>query len=570
MATEFISKEKLEFADYFPFGVILLSADRSILWMNHFACEKLYCEREKVLLASWKDVFPNLLVDEIAFGANDLLKFTFADNDFVAQISTIGDGDSGLLFTFQELKRFEELTKELDSYKNLDADLKAIFDISYDVIYVSDGEGITLRVSSACDRLWGYKESELVGKSVYQLEKEGVYSPSITRLVMEKKEKVSMTQTTKTGRRLMVVGIPIMDEKGQLIRIVNASRDITEVSKLKSELAMTKQLTEGYRRELMNLRIKNDIENKLIYRSEKMKHMILLAEKISKVDSAILLQGESGVGKALIASFIHNWSERENGPFIHINCGAIPENVLESELFGYSEKTAKVTVGSRGSFVLANGGTLFLDDIDKLPLSLQFKVYLAIQEKNIPIVNSAHTQEIDFRIIASTSENLDVKVQEGTFRKDLYYLLNVVPMVIPPLRERKDDVIPLLLHFADRINKKYGINKKFNPKLLKTLQEYAWPGNVRELQNIVERLLVMVDGDWIGVEELPDYMNLNHSNQKAVQVNRIVPLKEATEMLEKELLTLVQGKYSSTTKMAEVLGVNQSTISRKLQQYNKM
>lgn len=268
-----------------------------------------------------------------------------------------------------------------------------------------------------------------------------------------------------------------------------------------------------------------------------------------------------------MASFIHSWSHREKGPFIRVNCGGIPENVLESELFGHLEKGATKQAGALGSFALANGGTLFLEDIDKLPLSLQHKVFLAIQEKHVYRGENPHEHLPDFRIIASTSERLDAKVDAGAFRKDLYYLLNVVPIVIPPLRERKEDIIPLLLHFAERINKKYGIKKKFNPKLLKILQEYTWPGNVRELQNIVERLLVTVDGDWIGEEHIPDYMNLNLENQKAIQVNRLVPLKEATELLEKELLALAQEKYTSTTKMAEVLGVNQSTVSRKLQQY---
>jgi len=569
MVEGFIAEGKREFMESIPFGVIILSLERSILWINQFACEQLFCAREQVLNTSWKDTFPNLLVDEVTRGVPDIFQFKFGDNHFITQILSYGENGRDLLFIFQNMKVFEELIKEMDSYKNLDADLKAIFDISYDVIYVSDGDGITLRVSAASERLWGYKESELIGKSVYQLEKEGVFSPSITRLVLEKKEKVSMTQTTKTGRRLMVVGIPIQDENGQIIRVVNASRDITEVSKLKNELTVMKQLTEGYRQELMNLRIKNEIENQLIYRSEKMKHVVLLAEKISKVDSNVLLLGESGVGKELIASFIHKWSDRESGPFISVNCGAIPENVLESELFGNMEKGTQKEVGRLGSFVLANGGTLFLDDIDKLPISLQVKVFRAIQERNVPNINGTNSIEVNFRIIASTSVDLEEKVRGGTFRKDIYYLLNVIPMVVPSLRERKDDVIPLILHFANRINKKYSMNKKFNPLLLKTMQEYAWPGNVRELQNIVERLLVTVDGNWIEVEQLPDYMNPNCANQKVIQVNHIVPLKEAIEILEKELLMLAQERYGSTTKMAEVLGVNQSTISRKLQQYNK-
>lgn len=452
----------------------------------------------------------------------------------------------------------------------MDADIRAIFDISYDVMYVSDGEGTTLRVSGACaasgEQIWGVKASELIGKSVYQLEKEGVFSPSITRLVMEKKEKVSMTQTTKTGRRLMVVGVPIKDETGQITRIVNASRDITEVSKLKSELAVLKQVTEGYRQELLNFRVKHDLENQFIYRSEKMKQVILLAEKMAKVDSTVLLTGESGVGKEKIASIIHRWSERR-GPFISVNCATLPETVLEYELFGYVGKDG---VDNWGSFGLANGGTLFLDDVDQLPLSLQARMYRAIQEKNNAIEHHAYPEENSYRIIASTSTNLEEKVREGTFRKDLYYLLHVVPMVIPPLRNRKEDIIPLILYFADRINKKYGLNKRFNPRVLKMLQEYAWPGNVRELQNIVERLIVTVDGHWICAEHLPDDINVDGTNGRVIQVHGIVPLKEAVALLEKELLMLALEKYGSTTKMAQVLGINQSTVSRKLQQYNKM
>lgn len=567
MLADSISEEKKEFAETLPFGVVILNADKRIVWLNRLACSQLYCSREQVLATSWNASFPTILTDEIAaeaFGGSEALQFKFGDHHFIAQITRYEGAEGGLLIVFQEMDRFEHLIKEMDSYKNLDVDLKAIFDISYDVIYVSDGQGITLRVSSASERLWGYKESELVGKSVYQLEKEGVYSPSITRLVLEKKEKISMTQTTKTGRRLMVVGVPIMDENGQIIRVVNASRDITEVSRLKNELTAMKQLSEGYRQELMNLRIKNDIDNRLIYRSEKMKRVIVLAEKISKVDSTVLLFGESGVGKELIASLIHKWSERENGPFISVNCGGIPESVLESELFGSSEGTMS---GHSGSFVTANGGTLFLDDIDQLPQSLQVKVYRAMQERKVS--HASGTVPLNLRVIASTGADLEDRVRKGLFRKDLYYLLNVVPMAIPPLRERREDVIPLILHFADRINKKYGISKKFNPRLLKTLQDYEWPGNARELQNIVERLLVTVDSEWIEIEHLPEYMDPSRSGQKLIQINRIVPLKEAIESLEKELLTLAQERYGSTTKMAEALGVNQSTVSRKLQQYGK-
>ncbi len=464
---------------------------------------------------------------------------------------------------FQRASELQEIVEELDFYKNLNFDLKAIFDISYDVIYVSDGQGITLRVSSACETLWGYKEEELVGKSVYELEREGVYYPSITRLVLEKQEKVSMIQTTKTGRRLKVVGTPIKDDEGRIIRVVNASRDITEISQLQAEIELLKQLTESYRKEIMDLRSKKEFEKEMIYRSEQMRKVVSFSQKVAKVDSSVLLLGESGIGKEVLASYIHKWSHRHEGPFITVHCGAIPPLLLETELFG-DESAAEVKLGC---LEMAHEGTLFLNEVDEIPPALQVKLLRAIQEKRITRMGGSTSVEINVRIISATAQDIEQKVQSGQFRKDLYYQLNVVPIAIPPLRERKEDVIPLILYFTDQLNRKYGLKKKFNPLVLKKMQEYAWPGNVRELQNMTERLFVTTEDEWIHEEHLPDHVNVNVKEHKGIQIHQIMPLKDAVELLEKELLQLAQKRYHSTTKIAEVLGVNQSTVSRKLSRW---
>ncbi|MGG1597169.1 sigma 54-interacting transcriptional regulator [Paenibacillus naphthalenovorans] len=550
-----------EALDLLPFGMMFMDRDKRIVLMNRYAADRFS-------LKSDKDIFLQDVLQDLSMEPSDpkrSMQFKLGDEAFAAQRFPFflqGQGE-GEVLVFQRASELQEIVEELDFYKNLNFDLKAIFDISYDVIYVSDGQGITLRVSSACETLWGYKEEELVGKSVYELEREGVYYPSITRLVLEKQEKVSMIQTTKTGRRLKVVGTPIKDDEGRIIRVVNASRDITEISQLQAEIELLKQLTESYRKEIMDLRSKKEFEKEMIYRSEQMRKVVSFSQKVAKVDSSVLLLGESGIGKEVLASYIHKWSHRHEGPFITVHCGAIPPLLLETELFG-DESAAEVKLGC---LEMAHEGTIFLNEVDEIPPALQVKLLRAIQEKRITRMGGSTSVEINVRIISATAQDIEQKVQSGQFRKDLYYQLNVVPIAIPPLRERKEDVIPLILYFTDQLNRKYGLKKKFNPLVLKKMQEYAWPGNVRELQNMTERLFVTTEDEWIHEEHLPDHVNVNVREHKGIQIHQIMPLKDAVELLEKELLQLAQKRYHSTTKIAEVLGVNQSTISRKLSRW---
>lgn len=445
-------------------------------------------------------------------------------------------------------------------------DLKAIFDLNYDVIYVSDHNGKTLRVSNAAKRLWGQDAEELVGRNVADLEKQGIVKPSITRMVLDKKEKVSAFQTTSTGRKLMVVGTPIKDEKGNVIRVVNTSRDITEESRLHLELEETKRLLSGYKQELDSLRMLRDSENQIIFSSNEMEKSMYLAEKVADVDSTVLLLGESGVGKEVIANFIHQKSSRMDKPFIKVNCGAIPESLLESELFGYESGafTGASKGGKMGLFEVASEGTLFLDEIAEIPYPLQVNLLRVLQEQEVTRIGSSKPIDINVRIIAATNRDLEKEVRNGSFREDLFYRLNVVPIHIPALRERKEDIVTLLIHYLNYYNHKYLKNKSFTLELMEALQHYDWPGNVRELQNIVERLVVTSDEDIISVKYFP-YQSNSAKTKHEVEVNEIIPLKECLEIAERQLLQLAKQQYSTTTKIAQVLKVNQSTISRKLQ-----
>jgi len=550
--------------DQLPMGFVLLDEEQRIRYMNRYALDKTGYAWPDVCGKDWSVLFPQALKEMPgdASSSDKTMITTLNGESFVVTLAAF-DQPAGRwrLLTLIQAKQLDEVTKELDSYKNLHADLQAIFDISYDVIYVSDGNGITLRVSSACERLWGYKEEELVGRSVYDLEREGVFSPSITRLVLEEKRRVSMIQTTKTNRRLMVVGTPITDEHGNIVRVVNASRDITEVSQLRSELEEAKQLTEGFRQEVMNLRKKSEIEQKMVYRSDKMRKVVTLAHKVAEADSTVLLHGESGVGKEVIAYHIHKWSTRKDNPFITLNCGSIPEKLLEMELFGAESDDPDNPLGQMGLFKKAQGGTLYLDEIAEMPLSIQNKLVWLLHEND----RSRDSRKV--RVIASTVKNLEDEVRAGRFREDLFYRLNVIPIEVPPLRERKEDIALLLLHFLNYYNSMYGKNKQLSADLTEKMQAYHWPGNVRELRNLIERMVVTVDEVIIETKHLPAYIREISGQSKDIEVYRIVKLKDAIECVEKELLEMARQRYRSTTGIAKALGVNQSTISRKLQQY---
>jgi Transcriptional regulator containing PAS, AAA-type ATPase, and DNA-binding domains len=302
-----------------------------------------------------------------------------------------------------------------------------------------------------------------------------------------------------------------------------------------------------------------------------MQELLKTALRLSQVDSTVLLLGESGVGKEVIATTIHARSHRKEGPFIAVNCGAIPADLLESELFGYEKGafTGANREGKSGMFELANGGTLFLDEIGDLPKDFQVKLLRAIQEREIMRVGGSKPRPINVRIIAATNHDLENLVREGKFREDLYFRLNVVPLDIPPLRERKEDIIPLIYSFKNKFSKAYEINKDIMPEVYDILLQYQWPGNVRELENVIERLMVTTTGDTIGINDIPKHLiNYTPDNHPEIKVQGIIPLKEAVNTVERQLITNALKQFGSTYKAARVLQVDQSTIVRKANKLN--
>jgi PAS domain S-box-containing protein len=485
--------------------------------------------------------------------------------------AAVVDDKGRLVGVIEEKECIQALAAENSSLRDAEIDLKAIMDSAEDLMCISDGSGAKLRISPSAEKLYGTAAQELVGKNVRDLERNGIYFPSATRLAIEKKARVTVTQVTKSDRKLMVTANPIINGAGEIVRVVSISKDITDLHQLEQELENTKEMMEKYEKELSELRKVNLDDYEIIGNSKAMQGLLQLATKVAAVDSTVLILGESGVGKELVAKLIHGESKRRDGPFIKINCGAIPETLLESELFGYDKGafTGANREGKPGLMELAHKGTLFLDEIAELPLNLQVKLLRVLQEQEIVRVGGVKPIKVDIRIITATNRDIEQMVEEGTFRRDLYYRLNVVPIPVPPLRERREDIPALVHHFLQRFSQKYSRSRQITTEAMELLFNYSWPGNVRELENIIERIVVTSDSSQITVDDLPAELQHGDRKTKKVVVNGIIPLKMATEAVEEQLIRRAMERYKSTYKAARALGINQSTVVRKVQKYLK-
>ena len=552
--------------DALPCEIVVIDSAGKIVKANRNYCKAKNLSPEKIL---GRDIrkFPNAQQLVAALEYSTETKLIFRENDDLVVLSNIFS-EAGVVgaaeMRFHDYGAGSVGYMELN-YSHIAEDIHKLFETNWDVIYASDGDGITLEVSSAARAIWGVDAKQLVGKSVYELERKKIYYPSITRMVLETKRRVQAIQTTATGKKLLVMGTPIQNEAGKIIRVINTSRIIVNESDLSKELEETRLLLDGYKRELALSRMQEKENNSFIAVSPKMQKVFSRAMKVSETDVAVLITGESGVGKEVLANLIATKGTRADKPYIKINCSAIPPTLFESELFGYERGafTGAERSGKPGLFELANHGTLFLDEISEIPVNMQAKFLRVLQENEFMRVGGTKLRPLDVRIIAATNKNLLTEIERGHFRKDLYYRLNVVQICIPPLRERRDDILPLSLAFLEKYNRKYNLDCKFSPEVMDAFFRYSWDGNVRELQHAVERMVVLSPQSLIGIESLPEAISANEQGE-IVHISEIIPLREAQKLLEEKLLAMARKKYRTTTAMAEVLGVNQSTISRKL------
>jgi PAS domain S-box-containing protein len=483
----------------------------------------------------------------------------------VCPVSLPDAGHALLLVSYPLLREMQPELRQLEqSYR----DFQEIFRNSFDGIFVADGKGTTLMVNAGCERNYGLRADEMIGKHVSLFERKGYIRPVIAGRVIAERRRISAVQHTHAGKTIMVTGIPLFDDDGTVRRVIINSRDTTELQQLQEELERTQHHLRRMESEIHELRRENLKIDGVVLHSPCMQRIAALAIRVAKVDTTILVTGESGVGKEVVVKLIHRESSRANGPFIKINCGAIPRELLESELFGYEGGafTGARRQGKVGLIETANGGTLFLDEIGELPLELQVKLLQVLQDRSFSRVGGTATIEVDVRIIAATNVDLEEMVEAKRFRSDLYYRLNVVPIPIPPLRERHDDVLPLIHFYLQNFNLQYGVARRLSERALQRMLDYGWPGNVRELRNIVERLVVTAPDDLISVDDLPpafQRQGIAGKSGAADAPSGEPDLKSRVAQFEATLVQETVARLGSTRAAAKYLGISQASVVRK-------
>lgn len=479
------------------------------------------------------------------------------------------DNFKGKMVVFSEVTETDVIKQELLEVRALKEELETIIENSYDYIFVTDAEGNVKKINDAYTRITGYKKEEIIASNIYDLVARGYFDRAATIDVIETRKTQTFTQTLKSGKTVLVTGNPIYSEKGEFIGVVTNGRDVTELNRLKQEVTQAKGLSQHYQKELM--RIQLDSTGDYIVASQQMAEIEDLIKRIARVDSTVLINGESGVGKEIVAREIHRNSMRNNHPYISINCAAIPDNLLESELFGYEAGafTGASKNGKMGIFQLADGGTLFLDEIGELPFYLQAKLLRVIQENEIQRIGGTKPIPIDVRLITATNRNLWKMVSERQFREELFYRLNVVQVRIPPLRERKEEIPVFVEYFIGILNKKYKLDRHIDPELIEGLMQYDWPGNIRELRNTLEQAYVTSPGNLITIIRIGPQQEMQLTGTKPNNEEDFVTLnlKDAMQNYESKIIQKTMAECNTTRKAAAALGVSQATIWRKAKQY---
>ena len=545
---------------HLPIGILLVDYKGKILFVNNYF-EKMLNMDAKQIVKPIQNILPTSnIIKVIKEGQASITVYDKSKDSFLIECPI--NRELGMVIKLPKELLHDFIIRSPNMIE-LKKELESIMNLSGELVTITDGEGIILRVNNTCEQIMGLKEHEFVGKSAFNLEKEGVINLSSTKQVIALKQHIRVQQVTQSGRRLIVDGHPIFNENGTLVKVINISKDVTEIADLKAKLEIANSTLEYYQEEINKVQKKG---RDIVVKSKAMEKVYDLVSRVADFDATIFLQGKTGVGKEVMARLVHNLSSREKSPFVKVNCGAIPESLMESEFFGYTKGTftGGNRDGKKGLILAANQGTLFLDEIGELPLSLQAKLLQVLQEKEFTPLGDTKTIKVDVRFITATNRDLEEMVKEGTFREDLYYRLYVIPITIPPLTERKQDIPFLINHFVDIYNNKYKTGKYFDKEVIQLFIDYEWKGNVRELQNTIERLVLTTPDEHIQLQHLSDKMkSINIYPNTPANLN----LKQAINEFEKQLITNTLEKSNTMKEVSEQLGVDISTISRKIKKH---
>ncbi|HWQ77284.1 MAG TPA: sigma 54-interacting transcriptional regulator [Anaerovoracaceae bacterium] len=551
-------------------GIIALDEGKNIVGINKSAADFYGVEEKDVIDQPLKVKIPQSALNDFIFELEpSVLNKLQIGNKYVQANRTsmrIRGRIAGGISVFQDITNSEAVNKELAVVKENEKFLESVIANSYDGIYLTDRNGLTLAVNQSYERITGIDKEQLVGKHMKNLVAQGLLSDYITDDVVAQKKPITHNQTIRNGKKVVITGSPIFDENGVVTKVITNVRDITELINLEKKLLISNEVTNLYQKELFR---EVSTEN-IVCRSRKFAETIELAKRVSSKDSTVLILGETGAGKEIVARYIHMNSKRKNSHYVKINCGSIPANLLESELFGYvpGSFTGASSKGKVGMFELASEGTLFLDEIGEMPIDLQSSLLRVLQDGEVIRVGDTKSRKVNVRIIAATNRNLEEMISKGTFRSDLFYRLNVVSIYVPPLRERLEDIPALAEHFISRLNEKYDEKKVITSNFINQLLRMDWPGNIREMSNFIEKQFVISDDDIMNI--VVNYQTGApeiETGSSGITVNGIIPLNDAIKEVESILVGRAMRKCRTTYKAAELLKVSQPTFFRKYKEY---
>ncbi|BBO73104.1 ATPase AAA [Desulfosarcina widdelii] len=548
------------------YGIIAFNKNKKCVFINNIGQKMLQLNENKVKGLHITDLLQYNNIDEV-FDSKKAIKgekLIVNNRVLYSNLSPIFSNGKvlGAVAILQETESIEQIYKNLDNIKQLNAEYDTLIESSFDGIVFSDGLGKMIRINNAYARITNIKPDQIVGRTVRELLRDGIIDicPTFSQLKLGKP--ISVVQKVYTGKKMLVTSSPIFDSTGKRITmVVTNCRDLTELNKLKYEVDRINIEKERVIQEVTKLRAEKLASLNVIAQSDEMRRVVEIALQVSQFDSTVIITGESGVGKEVIAHMIHKASHRKKGPFIKINCGAIPEPLIESELFGYEDGafTGAKKKGKPGVFEMADGGSLLMDEIGELSHRMAVGLLRVLQERSVTRVGGTKSFEVDARVIAATNADIQDLVKEGKFRSDLYYRLNVINIYIPPLRERPEDIELLALKFVEQLNKKYNRKKHIDTSMMDQLLTYKWPGNVRELKNFLERVVVLSTTDLITADVFPERMKNIYIHKSSQYGNNDID----------KLETLYE-RYRSSRKVAKILNCHQSTIIRKLNKYGIM
>jgi len=553
-------------------GVIIIDDIGKLTYCNNSACELIGVDKELILGKNIKEVIPNTELDQVLEEGTAQLsrKFCLGNREVITNRTPVRvDGKIvGAIAVFQDITEIKDAMNKIDSIEHLLNKLEIGMEhLSDGVVMVDERANITMITESYCELL-GVTLEESVGKHVASV----IENTRMHKVVKNGKPEIGDIQRIN-GRDIIVMRIPLT-VKGKVVGAIGQImfQEVSDLVKLAKKLNLVEKKLEYYKQEYQRWqRSRYNIRN-IIGSSKEIEKLKTTITKVSQYPSTVLIRGESGTGKELIAHSIHDSGPRREGPFVRVNCAAIPKELLEAELFGYEEGsfTGAKKQGKPGKFEIAEGGTIFLDEIGDMPLEMQVKLLRVLQEKEIERVGGTKIKSVNTRVIASTNRKLEEMVQQGIFRQDLYYRLNVVNLRLPPLREIKEDIEELSNYIIRQLKQELGVKiQKISPQVEQLFSSYHWPGNVRELRNVIERAANVMDGNIIELNDLPLYLqdyNIETeqhtcTNARPATFNLSTDMKTTEAKAIKKALAITGYNKSKT---AEILDIHRATLYRKM------